>query len=127
MNRFLICLALLLALVGSQALSLHAHRAHAHDTHATADHDALHIHSHLLGDAADAAHDFSDPTEIDVLDSALSRDYAKALPMLAALSSFWMLLLAVLWIRQRRIASPPPLLHPTPAAQLRPAPRAPPR
>lgn len=122
MNRLLLTL-LIVAFACVQSLSLHAHLPHAHDQHAS-DHDAIHVHSHATT-GADGAHEYSDAVEIDLLSSAFARDQASPV-MLFTVSTWFALIITILWFCIRRL--PPPLIPalPSPPPHRRPSPRAPP-
>lgn len=80
-----------------QSLSVHAHLPHADDAHGQhGDHQALHVHSHAVGDGADESHEYSDATAVDLLASArvpFALDISPVLPVFAVL-----VLLLVVWI-----------------------------
>ncbi|MFT3931194.1 MAG: hypothetical protein QM709_12950 [Spongiibacteraceae bacterium] len=126
MNRIVFCLALMIALLGVQGMSLHAHLPHAEDKHATAQHDNLHIHSHVVDENLDADNDHPDAVSIDLLTSVFSRDNHFTPSIDIAFQAILILAALVVWTCSQRIP-PPALILTIPSPRLRkPSSRAPP-
>jgi hypothetical protein len=126
MNRVFFCVALIVAFTCVQGISLHGHKAHAHDEQlAMTDHDTIRLHSHAVGHDVENTHEHSDVVEIDLFGTAIARDVANS-TVAFALTSLWALVLVVLWVCIRRSPPPVPLVHFGPPHVLRPSPRAPP-
>lgn len=123
MNRILLCLALIAAIVSVQTLSLHAHLANGESDSAGSH---LHIHSHA-GDPAH--HGEAEPgiegDVIELLTSTAARD-AGALHLDLAVTLFLTLLLFVVWHGHRQGPRVEPPVHRTKLSHRRPSPRAPP-
>lgn len=127
MNRILLCLALVLALVNVQALSLHAHLGHAHDQHATADHHRdMHVHSHAVGAQVDADNEHADTVVLDLFSSTLSRDHITPSLSFVALTSLLLLIFAIVWTCIRRRSLFILIPHYRPPQYRTSSPRAPP-
>lgn len=125
MNRTFLSLIFVIALLGVQGMSLHAHLPHAEDEHTAVPHNNLHIHSHVVDERLDADHDHPDAVPIDLLTSALSRDHL--MPSLdVVFQAVLILALMVIWVCIQRLPPLTLLINPPPRRLRKPSPRAPP-
>lgn len=126
MNRIVFCLALMIALLGVQGMSLHAHLPHAEDEHVTAKHHNLHIHSHVVDENLDADHDHPEAVAVDLLTSALSRDHQLVSSIDITFQSVLILTLLVVWTCIQRVPPPAPDIPLSSPRLRKPSSRAPP-
>lgn len=125
MNRTVFFLALIVALLGVQGLSLHAHLPHADDEHTAVQHHNLHVHSHVVDENLDSDHDHAGAVSVDLLTSALSRDHLT--PSIdIAFQTVLILASMVVWTCIQRLPRPAPPMHFTPPKLRKCSPRAPP-
>lgn len=133
MNRISLCLLFVIAFVFGQGIAPHAHLEHTSDDH-IADHHTVsehrsgfHIHTHVISEHIDASHEFSDVTQIDLLQSAFSSHKLQLLSMPPMLAGLFVIILAVLWFCIERSPPAVPLVHFGPPQLRSSSPRAPPR
>lgn len=129
MTKSLLSIALIIAFVLMQGLSLHGHyspTAHNDHPHALPGHDKLHIHHHAIAIDSAATEIHPDEEEVNLLGTPLLRDIVLDQPILLQ-SLLWAIVLLVVWVSRDL---PRPLatrLHPSPPKRFKPSPRAPPR
>jgi hypothetical protein len=125
MNRIILCVAFVIALLGVQGLSLHAHFPHD-DHHEVTSHHDMHVHSHAIDHDIDDTHEHSDAVPIDLLTSALSRDHLTP-SFDFTLQAVLILALVMVWTRIERMPPSIPIIYFSPPRFRTRSPRAPPR
>lgn len=129
MTKSLFSIALIIAFVLMQGLSLHGHyspTAHNDHPHALHGHDKLHIHNHSIAIDGAATESHPDDEEINLLGTPLLRDILLDQPVLLQ-SLMWAIVLLIVWVSRDLPLPLPTRLHPSPPKRFKPSPRAPPR